>query len=118
MKINEFVSILLHSRTQSHVFHLLTKSYSEHKAMKRYYKNIDELIDNFIETYQGRSSNRITSYRSYSLLNNPDNIRDYFNTLSKIVKKMKVSGNDLNNIKDEIEALINQVLYLLTLRSC
>ena len=45
----EMVSILLHSQTQAHIFHLQTKSYSEHKALQNYYEGIDGLVDGVIE---------------------------------------------------------------------
>ena len=38
------VSTLLHSQTQVHIFHLQTKSYSEHKALQGYYEGIDDLV--------------------------------------------------------------------------
>jgi hypothetical protein len=44
------VSILLHSQTQVHIFHLQTKSYSEHKALQGYYEGIDALVDGIIES--------------------------------------------------------------------
>ena len=48
------VSTLLHSQTQVHIFHLQTKSYSEHKALQKYYEGIDALVDGIIESYQGK----------------------------------------------------------------
>ena len=50
----DMVSILLHSQTQVHIFHLQTKSYSEHKALQGYYEGIDALVDGIIESYQGK----------------------------------------------------------------
>ena len=59
----EMVSILLHSQTQVHIFHLQTKSYSEHKALQNYYEGIDGLVDGVIESYQGKYD-VLTSYKS------------------------------------------------------
>jgi len=44
----EMVCRLLHSQTQVHVFHLQTKSYSEHKALQGYYEGIDALVDGIV----------------------------------------------------------------------
>ena len=43
----EMVSLLLHSQTQVHTFHLQTKSYSEHKALQGYY--VQNQIDTVCE---------------------------------------------------------------------
>jgi hypothetical protein len=59
----EMVSILLHSQTQVHIFHLQTKSYSEHKALQNYYEGIDGLVDGVIESYQGKYE-VLTGYKS------------------------------------------------------
>jgi len=32
----EIISVLFHSKTQIHVFHLQTESYAEHKALQKY----------------------------------------------------------------------------------
>ncbi len=50
----DMVCQLLHSQTQVHIFHLGTKSYSEHKALQGYYEGIDALVDGVIESYQGK----------------------------------------------------------------
>jgi high-affinity Fe2+/Pb2+ permease len=59
----DMVSILLHSQTQVHIFHLQTKSYAEHKALQGYYEGIDALVDGLIESYQGKYD-VITQYNS------------------------------------------------------
>ena len=45
----KMVSCLFHSRTQVHVFHLQTKSFSEHQALGAYYDGIIEIVDGLIE---------------------------------------------------------------------
>lgn len=52
--VSLFVSTLMSSRTQTHIFHLQTPSYSAHKALNKYYEDIVDLIDNFVESYQGK----------------------------------------------------------------
>ena len=62
----EMVSLLLHSQTQVHTFHLQTKSYSEHKALQGYYEGIDSLVDGLIESYQGKY-NILKGYKKYDI---------------------------------------------------
>jgi hypothetical protein len=59
----DMVSILLHSQTQVHIFHLQTKSYAEHKALQKYYEDIDGIVDGIIESYQGKYD-VVTGYNS------------------------------------------------------
>ena len=37
----DMISALINSQTQVHVFHLQTESYSEHKALQKYYETMD-----------------------------------------------------------------------------
>ena len=42
--MGQFVSTLLASRTQAHIFHLQTPSFAAHKALNEYYENIVDII--------------------------------------------------------------------------
>ena len=88
----EMVSILLHSQTQVHIFHLQTKSYSEHKALQKYYEGIDALVDGIIESYQGK----------YDVIKNYDSVKtedyksseqviNYFKSLDDMIDKNRKS---------------------------
>ena len=63
----EMMSLLLHSRTQSHTLHLQTKSYAEHIALNGYYDDISSLIDGLIESYQGKYT-ILKGYKQYPCL--------------------------------------------------
>jgi len=52
--IKGLVQKLFESRQVTHDFHLKSKKYSEHVALEEYYSKILNLIDNFVETYQGQ----------------------------------------------------------------
>ena len=49
-ELEKLVAYLLHSQTQTHVFHLQTKSYAEHKALQKYYEGVDSLVDGIVES--------------------------------------------------------------------
>lgn len=117
--VGKFISALLASREQAHVFHLRTKSYAAHKALQAYYEGIVPLLDNYAETYMG-SAGRLIQFPSTTLNRrvntNANNTKVYFRLLFNRVKRMKLPKNSyLQNIRDEIEALIKQTLYMLTL---
>jgi hypothetical protein len=108
-------SRLIHSQTQSHIFHLQTGSYAEHKALQGYYENIDDLMDSLIESYQGEND-IIKNYRSLPMNNydSKEQVIGYFEDLMGMVRELSEDfPSYLKNIVDEIEVLINSTLYKL-----
>jgi len=114
--IQEMVSILLHSQTQVHIFHLQTKSYSEHKALQNYYEGIDGLVDGVIESYQGKY-NVVKNYETMDIENysGVDQLITYFKELDKTIeeKRKSVKESYLQNQIDTIQELIFSTLYKL-----
>ena len=115
IKTNQtFANALLHSQIQIHVYHLQTKSYSQHKALEIFYKKIENLLDQYIETFQGKYG-ILENYKAIDLDNNSKNCVEYLKGLQKINNKTKIGyqDSDLDNIKDEINELINRTIYKL-----
>lgn len=112
----EMVSILLHSQTQVHIFHLQTKSYSEHKALQKYYEEIDGLVDGVIESYQGKYG-VLNSYKSIKTeeYKNNDQIIKYFKSLDIIIEKNRkeIKESYIQNQIDTIQELLYSTLYKL-----
>ena len=110
-----FVMCLLHSVTNAHILHFSTTSYSAHKALQNFYEEIGDLVDNFVEAFQGKYG-LLTGYKSdYSL---PDNPIDYMNYLKAEVEKLRrdpafPQDSELQNEVDNIANLINSTLYQL-----
>ena len=112
----DMVSILLHSQTQVHIFHLQTKSYSEHKALQGYYEGIDALVDGLIESYQGKY-NVITQYNSVKNEDYKSNeqVIKYFKALDTMIEKNRKSVKEsfIQNQIDTVQELIYSTLYKL-----
>jgi hypothetical protein len=112
----DMVSILLHSQTQVHIFHLQTKSYSEHKALQGYYEGIDTLVDGVIESYQGKYD-VITGYNSIKTedYKSSEQVIKYFKALDTMVEKNRKSVKEsyIQNQIDTIQELIYSTLYKL-----
>jgi hypothetical protein len=112
----DMVSILLHSQTQVHIFHLQTKSYSEHKALQGYYEGIDALVDGVIESYQGKYD-VVTGYNSIKTedYKSSEQVIKYFKALDSMVEKNRKSVKEsfLQNQIDTIQELIYSTLYKL-----
>ena len=113
---SEMVCRLLHSQTQVHIFHLQTKSYSEHKALQGYYEGIDALVDGVIESYQGKYG-IITNYKTYDMeqYSNGKKTIAYFTGLLKVIDEKRDCCEDsyIQNQIDTIQELINSTVYKL-----
>jgi high-affinity Fe2+/Pb2+ permease len=112
----DMVSILLHSQTQVHIFHLQTKSYAEHKALQGYYEGIDGLVDGIIESYQGKYD-IVTGYNSIKTedYKSSEQVVKYFKALDSMVEKNRKSVKEsfLQNQIDTVQELIYSTLYKL-----
>lgn len=114
-------SKLFESREMAHIYHLQVNgeqgSHAAHTALNEYYDGVLELIDDLIETYQGQ----------YGIVDGYDVIDtnttrtkekvEYFESLVEFVKhgRKAISAEDthLQNIVDEVVALIYRTLYKL-----
>jgi high-affinity Fe2+/Pb2+ permease len=114
--VKGMVSTLLHSQTQVHIFHLQTKSYSEHKALQRYYEGIDALVDGIIESYQGKYD-IIKQYESFKPedYKSTEQVINYFKSLDTMIisARKEVKESYLQNQIDTVQELIYSTLYKL-----
>jgi hypothetical protein len=115
-KFTEMISLLLHSRTQSHTFHLQTKSYSEHIALNGYYDGIGDLVDGLVESYQGKYG-ILENYKSYDITNykNGEDTIKYLKGLCKKIESLRDCCKDsyIQNQIDTVCELLNSTLYKL-----
>ena len=114
--VPELMMCLLHSVTNAHILHLQSRSYSEHQALGAYYSEIGDLVDAFIEAYQGK----------YSIIDNypveyeapPAGAIAYLQYLEAEVQTLRRADgfpqdSELQNEVDNIANLINSTLYKL-----
>ena len=112
MSVGEFVGGLLHAVTVAHIFHLKEKSYARHMALGDFYDALGDKVDDLAECYQG----------CYGLIDDwptslevPDG--DPLEWLRGLSREMdtgrKSLGEDteLQNLADEIQALIDRAVY-------
>lgn len=115
-ELEKLVAYLLHSQTQTHVFHLQTKSYAEHKALQKYYEGVDSLVDGIVESYQGKYD-LIKTYESFAIdpYSDKAQLETYFKALSKKVQDVHEQTEDtyLQNQLDTVNELIASTLYKL-----
>lgn len=111
--VQSFVLCLLHSVTNAHILHLQTKSYSEHKALEGFYTAIGDLVDSYVEAYQGKYG-IIEGYGAE--YTQPSSPLEYLTSLNDYVlqaRQQLKQDTELQNITDEIAALIDSTLYKL-----
>lgn len=115
----KFVNPLIQSREQAHIFHLTTKSFAAHSALKDYYTSIVGYIDRFVETYAAKHKTLGTFRGSGKLMKDatvPRMIK-YFQGLAKTIRSIKTPKAEpwLENIKLEVLELIMNTIYRLQL---
>jgi hypothetical protein len=116
MKCADFVGELFLARDVAHSVHLNTRSYSKHKALGHFYKDLIELADKFAEAYQGRHG--LIGPISLMSAKKNGNIIEFLEQSLKDIEDMRyevVSKTDtpIQNIIDEIVGLYLSTLYKL-----
>ncbi len=110
--IAKAIGIMFAGRTVTHILHLKTKSYSEHKALNEFYDGIADLADDLAEATQGQ----------YGLLDIPfvnvsmpkDSTAFLKGQLAELDKVMSgVDEEYLMSIYQEVQKLYRSTLYKL-----
>lgn len=110
---SEFIAALLHSGTVAHFMHLSTNSYSQHKALRHYYNDIIDLVDDYAECFMGRYEQLKSWPQEFHNAKDPV---EYFTSLKDFVENARQDlpqDTELQNLVDEIADLINSTLYKL-----
>lgn len=113
--VMQFTMCLLHSVTNAHILHLTTRSYAEHKALEGFYTEIGDLVDSFVEAFQGKYGLLHDFTSDYKLPDQPVAYLEYLKTEVETLRRQQrfPQDSELQNIVDEIADLINSTLYKL-----
>jgi len=127
----DVIKCFMHSLNTIKLYHWKTTNYATHKATDQLYSDLNNKIDEFVEVMLGKPE--IESMRNNILNVNIIKLRNYKNNndfkkeveyykqflinLSQKKEFMRNNNSDLLAIRDEILALFNQFLYLLTLKN-
>jgi len=111
-------------RNQIKLYHWQTKLYARHKATDGVIDSLDESVDKYVEVYMGKygrmkmnSSTATTTVKNLTETSITGFIKRCIEYLNEdLVKKLKDTDTDLLNIRDEMLAELNQLLYLFTLK--
>lgn len=113
-EIGDLVLTLLHSATNTHILHWQSKSYAEHQALGTFYEELPDLVDKLVEAIQGRYDSTLDFPATYhspadSGKRELQDLSDYFQEKRSVLPQ----DSEIQNIADEIQALIDSTLYLL-----
>ena len=120
---NEIIVNLLAAQNQMKIFHWQTDSYAQHKAFDKVYKNLSNLIDDFVEVCMGKHGRpdfggefNIPLFDFKSI-----NVNDYITSVIEFLLSLNAVyqpelDSDILNIRDEILAEFDRLKYLLTLK--
>lgn len=119
--MEQLASLLLHSRTQVHAFHLGQKgpgAYSAHITLGAYYDAIGGLVDGLVEAYQGQYGLiKLQPVSGLDTNNDLKNVITYFDKLivavAKLRKEEKLQMSWLQNDIDTIVTLLYSTKYKL-----
>jgi len=118
------VQFFLTMRNQIKLYHWQTGLYSRHKGTDGIVESLDENIDKYVEVYMGKygrpkmnSRTGIVQVKNFTEKNAVAFVKACIQELMvEIPKGLKKTDTDLLNIRDEMLADLNQLLYLFTLQ--
>jgi len=119
--MEQLASLLLHSRTQAHSFHVGVKgigALSAHLALGHYYDTIGGIIDGLVEAYQGQYGLiKLQPVSGLDTNNDIKNVIAYFDKLiaavAKLRKEEKLQMSWLQNDIDTVVTLLYSTKYKL-----
>jgi hypothetical protein len=118
--INFFFSL----REQIKLYHWQTYQFARHKATDDVLDALDKSIDTYVEIYMGKYGRpkMTASTNTVRVQNMADKTAAKFITTciaylqGPMVKRLKPTDTDLINVRDEMLAELNKLLYLYTLK--
>lgn len=116
---DEMIQFFFTLQLLNKLYHWNTTSFARHKATDGFSDNLADLIDKFVEVFIGRYKikpqvNKINLNSDYL---SDTGIIKLFEQTRKYLENMtnKIPYSDLLNIRDELLAEVNKMLYLFTL---
>lgn len=115
-KAAAFISMILESATQAHIYHLQSDSYAQHIALCAYYTGMPATIDALVELIQGRYG-IVKGYKAPAPYLEDNNVVEYFKALLDMAESERANLPQDSNIQNSVDTvidLIQSTLYKLT----
>jgi DNA-binding ferritin-like protein len=107
----QFISTLLASRNQAHIFHWQVEgigSYSAHKALNKYYDEILDLVDGLVESFQGKYGIQ-RGYTSPATFKEDGQFINYFEALAMYVETIRTKIPQDSYIQNEVDTVVKLI---------
>ena len=115
--INQDIISLIELRDKAHILHWETRVFSQHKALGKFYDELTELLDTFVETYMGKYGRMNLNGLINVKVEDVDELMDEtYVTLELMEPKIDKKCTDLLNILADMKELVNRTKYMLTLK--
>lgn len=123
-KMSKLLLTFLTFQTQLRMYHWSTKKYNRHIESGNLYEKIDTLIDQFMETLQGKlgpvtykkAMLKLRSTSDSAIIGDMNKFKIFLNRdIELYLNRFSHMNNDLQNIRDEMLGAVNRSLYLFTL---
>lgn len=116
------ITELLTLQNQIRIFHWQTTNFAQHEALGKTYEALNDLIDEYVETFTGLYGRvKLDKNVNITLVDLSNNIEttvdkyiDYLQ--NSLTKDLSEKDTDLMNIRDEMLGKLNKLKYLLTLK--
>lgn len=109
--IKELISRAFVTRNASHARHWKTNSFAVHKALGSFYEDLVDLLDKYVEAYQGTFG--LVENVAEDVENITKHIRDEIVWINKNRSAIAQNVPALENILDDLTALHMKTLYKL-----
>ena len=110
--IAKAIGIMFAGRTATHIMHLKTKSFAEHKALNEFYDGIVDLADDLAEATQGQYG--LLDIPFVNLTVSKDSVAFLKGQLAELDKIMAGVDEDyLMSIYQEVQKLYRSTIYKL-----
>jgi hypothetical protein len=120
--MDKIILKLIEFQTQVKILHWQTNSYARHKAYDKIYNKLGDLIDDFVEVYQGKylkleiKTSKL-EIKNLDVIQLNDYIGEFISVLqNEVPSKLEKNDTDLLNIRDEILGTVHRLKYFCTLK--
>ena len=111
--IEELISKIFCTRNCAHLAHWKTDSYAEHTALGEFYDSVIDILDSFVEVYQGN----YTKIKTVKLLSDCGDILEHLKSdviwIHKNYEDLCNNVTPLKNILDELLGCYLRTIYKL-----
>ena len=120
--MHEIIKPMMEFRSQIKLYHWKTSSFSRHKGTDKFLEKFDNILDEFVEVLSGCRNEKVHDSFTIKFVSLTDKtaeeyvikFRDWVS--EKLPNLIYDYETDLLNLKDEILANVNRLLYLFRLK--